>query len=393
MYPKWLLPEFVDDVLPREAKKVEVTRRKILDLFVVHGYELVSPPLIEYLGSLLTGSGQDLELQTFKLVDQISGRTLGIRADVTPQIARLDAHLLDEEGVTRLCYADRVLRTRPAEGDMSREAVQLGAELFGCSTITADIEINRLMVQSIKSVVNRPLTIDLGSVSIAQAVSDWLELSEEQSTGFFEALQAKNTAALEEFSTDYSQDMRKVILALPKLYGNPSILDTAREVLKNVPGADRGIDELHSVYQAIKDDVDYVILDLAELRGFQYHSGMVVSIYVEGETSPVARGGRYDHVGETFGRSRPATGFTIDLRRLTQCADGLVVDGVQRKIWAPCLQHDVVLSEEIKSLRQSGDIVVVDLLGEAVDIESNGYTHKLVKEKLSWSVVSLEDKK
>lgn len=393
MYPKWLLPEFVDDVLPREAKKVEVIRRKILDLFVVHGYELVSPPLIEYLGSLLTGSGQDLELQTFKLVDQISGRTLGIRADVTPQIARLDAHLLDEEGVTRLCYADRVLRTRPAEGDMSREAVQLGAELFGCSTITADIEINRLMVQSIKSVVNRPLTIDLGSVSIAQAVSDWLELSEEQSTGFFEALQAKNTAALEEFSTDYSQDMRKVILALPKLYGNPSILDTAREVLKNVPGADRGIDELHSVYQAIKDDVDYVILDLAELRGFQYHSGMVVSIYVEGETSPVARGGRYDHVGETFGRSRPATGFTIDLRRLTQCADGLVVDGVQRKIWAPCLQHDVVLSEEIKSLRQSGDIVVVDLLGEAVDIESNGYTHKLVKEKLSWSVVSLEDKK
>ena len=186
MHPKWLLPEFVDDVLPREAKRVELIRRQILDLFVVHGYELVSPPLIEYLESLLTGSGQDLELQTFKLVDQMSGKTLGIRADVTPQIARLDAHLLDDEGVTRLCYADRVLRTRPAEGDMSREAVQLGAELFGCSTITADIEINRLMVQSIRSVVHRPITIDLGSVSIAQSVSDWLELSSEQSLLFFD---------------------------------------------------------------------------------------------------------------------------------------------------------------------------------------------------------------
>ena len=391
MHPKWLLPEFVDDVLPREAKRVELIRRKILDLFVVHGYELVSPPLIEYLDSLLTGSGQELELQTFKLVDQMSGKTLGIRADVTPQIARLDAHLIDEQGVTRLCYADRVLRTRPAEGDMSREAVQLGAELFGCSTINADIEINRLMVRSIRSVVNRPLTIDLGSVSIARSVSDWLKLSVDQSNSFFEALQAKDRAALEEFCKDYGRDAQKVIMALPGLYGNPSVLDKARDVLINVPGADRGIDELYSVYQAIKDDVDYVILDLAELRGFQYHSGMVVSVYVEGETSPVARGGRYDHIGETFGRSRPATGFTIDLRRLTQCAIALPPERAQRKIWAPCLHDDFDLSEEINSLRQSGDIVVEDLLGEAIDIESKGYTHKIVKDGLSWSVVLLQN--
>jgi ATP phosphoribosyltransferase regulatory subunit len=359
----------------------------------VHGYELVSPPLIEYLESLLTGSGQDLELQTFKLVDQMSGKTLGIRADVTPQIARLDAHLLDDEGVTRLCYADRVLRTRPAEGDMSREAVQLGAELFGCSTITADIEINRLMVQSIRSVVHRPITIDLGSVSIAQSVSDWLELSSEQSLLFFEALQAKDTAALDDFSKNYGKDAQKVIMALPKLYGNPSILDTARDVLINVPGAGRGIDEIYSVYQAIKENVNHVIVDLAELRGFQYHSGLVVSVYVEGEASPIARGGRYDHVGESFGRSRPATGFTIDLRKLTQCTNELSVEESQRKIWAPCMLDDLDLSAKIKSLRESGDIVVEDILGAAFDLGSSGYTHKVVKEGLNWSLVAIKDNK
>jgi ATP phosphoribosyltransferase regulatory subunit len=323
----------------------------------------------------------------------MSGKTLGIRADVTPQIARLDAHLLDDEGVTRLCYADRVLRTRPAEGDMSRETVQLGAELFGCATITADIEINRLMVQSIRSVVNRSLTIDLGSVSIAQSVSEWLELGADQSIRFFEALQAKDTAALEVFSRDYGKDAQKVIMALPELYGNPSIMDKARDVLINVPGAGRGIDEIYSVYQAIKEDVDNVIVDLAELRGFQYHSGLVVSVYVEGEANPIARGGRYDHVGESFGRSRPATGFTIDLRRLTQCTNELSAENLQRQIWAPCMHDDVDLSAEIKSLRQSGDIVVEDILGSAVDLGSSGYTHKMVKDGLNWLLVSVKDKK
>ena len=176
MHPNWLLPEFVDDVLPQEAQNVERVRRRVLDLFASCGYELVSPPLIEYIESLLTGSAKDLDLQTFKLVDQISGKTLGIRADITPQIARIDAHLLRGEGVSRLCYADRVLRTQPEQGGMSRELVQLGAELFGCSEIVADIEINRIMVQSVREVVGSPLTLDLGTVAIAQAVSNWLNL-------------------------------------------------------------------------------------------------------------------------------------------------------------------------------------------------------------------------
>ena len=393
MHPKWLLPEFVDDVLPQEAQRVELIRRTILDLFAGYGYELVSPPLIEYLESLLTGSGKDLELQTFKLVDQMSGKTLGIRADVTPQIARLDSHLLGEEGVTRLCYADRVLRTRPIEGDMSREVVQIGAELFGCSGIFADIEINRLLIQSIRSVVKRSLTLDLGSVSIAQSVANWLALNSEASTIFYEGLQSKDTATLEEFSKDFDAEARKVIMTLPTLYGDSSVLDVARTALAKVPGVDRGIDDLESVYQAVKDDVDYVAFDLAELRGFQYHSGLVVAVYVEGDATPIARGGRYDHVGEAFGRSRPATGFTIDLRRLSGCAIELLREDSQRKIWAPCVQDSPELRAQIAELRKDGDIVVEDLLGQSLDSICKGYTHTLVKNERSWSVVVIDSKK
>ena len=393
MHPKWLLPEFVDDVLPQEAQRVELIRRRILDLFAGYGYELVSPPLIEYLESLLTGSGKDLELQTFKLVDQMSGKTLGIRADVTPQIARLDSHLLGEEGVTRLCYADRVLRTRPIEGDMSREVVQIGAELFGCSGIFADIEINRLLIQSIRSVVKRSLTLDLGSVSIAQSVANWLALNSEASTIFYEGLQSKDTAMLEEFSKDFDAEARKVIMTLPTLYGDSSVLDVARTALAKVPGVDRGIDDLESVYQAVKDDVDYVAFDLAELRGFQYHSGLVVAVYVEGDATPIARGGRYDHVGEAFGRSRPATGFTIDLRRLSGCAIELLREDSQRKIWAPCVQDSPELRAQIAELRKDGDIVVEDLLGQSLDSIGKGYTHTLVKNERSWSVVVIDSKK
>ncbi|MDA0237822.1 MAG: ATP phosphoribosyltransferase regulatory subunit [Proteobacteria bacterium] len=392
MHPKWLLPEFVDDVLPKEAQRVELIRRTILDSFASYGYELVSPPLIEYLESLLTGSGKDLELQTFKLVDQMSGKMLGIRADVTPQIARLDSHLLGEEGVTRLCYADRVLRTRPIEGDMSREVVQIGAELFGCSGIFADIEINRLLIQSIRSVVKRSLTLDLGSVSIAQSVSNWLALNSEASTNFYEGLQSKDTAALEEFSKDFDDEARKVIMALPTLYGDFSVLDEARTVLVNVPGASRGIDQLESVYQAIKDDVDHVAFDLAELRGFQYHSGLVVAVYVEGDPTPIARGGRYDHVGEAFGRSRPATGFTIDLRRLSVYASEFLRVGSQRKVWAPCVQNEPELKTQITELRRDGDIVVEDLLGQSMDLSAKGYTHTLVKDGRGWSLVAIDNK-
>ena len=393
MHPKWLLPEFVDDVLPQEAQRVELIRRTILDLFAGYGYELVSPPLIEYLESLLTGSGKDLELQTFKLVDQMSGKTLGIRADVTPQIARLDSHLLGEDGVTRLCYADRVLRTRPIEGDMSREVVQIGAELFGCSGIFSDIEINRLLIQSIRSVVKRSLTLDLGSVSIAQSVANWLALNSEASTIFYEGLQSKDTATLEEFSKDFDAEARKVIMTLPTLYGDSSVLDVARTALAKVPGVDRGIDDLESVYQAVKDDVDYVAFDLAELRGFQYHSGLVVAVYVEGDATPIARGGRYDHVGEAFGRSRPATGFTIDLRRLSGCAIELLREDSQRKIWAPCVQDSPELRAQIAELLKDGDIVVEDLLGQSLDSIGKGYTHTLVKNERSWSVVVIDSKK
>ncbi|MDG1163649.1 MAG: ATP phosphoribosyltransferase regulatory subunit, partial [Burkholderiales bacterium] len=229
MHPNWLLPEFVDDVLPQEAQNIERVRRRVLDLFASCGYELVSPPLIEYIESLLTGSAKDLDLQTFKLVDQISGKTLGIRADITPQIARIDAHLLRGEGVSRLCYADRVLRTQPEQGGMSRELVQLGAELFGCSEIVADIEINRLMVQSVREVVVSPLTLDLGTVAIAQAVSNWLNLSEESKVQYYRGLQLKDSDMLEDFSREFNDDARAVVMALPKMYGDHTVIERGRD--------------------------------------------------------------------------------------------------------------------------------------------------------------------
>ena len=390
MHPNWLLPEFVDDVLPQEAQNIERVRRRVLDLFASCGYELVSPPLIEYIESLLTGSAKDLDLQTFKLVDQISGKTLGIRADITPQIARIDAHLLRGEGVSRLCYADRVLRTQPEQGGMSRELVQLGAELFGCSEIVADIEINRLMVQSVREVVGSPLTLDLGTVAIAQAVSNWLNLSEESKVQYYRGLQLKDSDMLEDFSREFNDDARAVVMALPKMYGDYTVIERGRDVLASVPGAKQRLDELDMVYNAVKGYVSHVSFDLAELRGFEYHSGLVAAVYVEGQTSPIARGGRYDHVGQTFGKARPATGFTLDLRRLAQCSSVNGSANSVKKIWAPSSDKDVNLLSKITSLRQSGDVVIEDLSGSTEDLIGSQYTHKLVKIASGWSLVGID---
>ena len=390
MHPNWLLPEFVDDVLPQEAQNVERVRRRVLDLFASCGYELVSPPLIEYIESLLTGSAKDLDLQTFKLVDQISGKTLGIRADITPQIARIDAHLLRGEGVSRLCYADRVLRTQPEQGGMSRELVQLGAELFGCSEIVADIEINRLMVQSVREVVVSPLTLDLGTVAIAQAVSNWLNLSEESKVQYYRGLQLKDSDMLEDFSREFNDDARAVVMALPKMYGDYTVIERGRDVLASVPGAKQRLDELDMVYNAVKGYVSHVSFDLAELRGFEYHSGLVAAVYVEGQTSPIARGGRYDHVGQAFGKARPATGFTLDLRRLTQCSSVSGPANSVKKVWAPSSDNDAKLLSKISSLRQSGDVVIEDLSGSTEDLIGSQYTHKLVKVASGWSLVGID---
>ena len=339
---------------------------------------------------MLTGSAKDLDLQTFKLVDQISGKTLGIRADITPQIARIDAHLLRGEGVSRLCYADRVLRTQPEQGGMSRELVQLGAELFGCSEIVADIEINRLMVQSVREVVVSPLTLDLGTVAIAQAVSNWLNLSEESKVQYYRGLQLKDSDMLEDFSREFNDDARAVVMALPKMYGDHTVIERGRDVLASVPGAKQRLDELEMVYNAVKGYVSHVSFDLAELRGFEYHSGLVAAVYVEGQTSPIARGGRYDHVGQAFGKARPATGFTLDLRRLTQCSSVSGPANSVKKVWAPSSDNDAKLLSKISSLRQSGDVVIEDLSGSTEDLIGSQYTHKLVKVASGWSLVGID---
>ena len=390
MFPKWLLPEFVEDVLPFEAKRVEAVRRSLLDQYSTFGYELVSPPLIEYLESLLTGSGRDLDLQTFKTVDQLSGRTLGIRPDITPQIARIDAHLMANAGVTRLCYADRVLRTKPSESEGSREIVQVGAELFGCAHIGADIEIVKMMVSSVKRVMGNSLLLDLGNVSIPRSVADWLGLDEGERSVFFEGLQKKDTTLLGEFVTDFSEEKKVVVMALPKLYGDISILDTARGVLEPVPGALSGIDELSAVSAAVRSNLDSVTIDLSHSRGFEYHSGLVVALYAEDGATVIARGGRYDHIGEAFGNARAATGFTVDVRRVAACAlNREVLSKHMKKIIAPYAQDDLVLQAKIERLRIEGNVVVEDLLHNAQILGDSEFTHELYEKNSEWILKEL----
>jgi len=389
MFPKWLLPDYLEDLLPAEAARVELARNELVDTMVSYGYQLVSPPLLEHVDSLLTGSGQDLDLQTFKIVDQLSGRTLGIRSDVTSQIARIDAHVLACSEVTRLCYAERVLRTRPHDVDSSREIFQLGAELFGADALDADIEITSLMVDCIKKISTRPLTLDLGNVSIVMAVFDWLNLGSQDRSDFFSALQAKDTAYLDTMSSSLSSQKRKVVMELPKLYGDVAILNIARDLLSDVPGALSGIGELENIAKELDGSVAQVSFDLAEMRGFHYHSGIVTAAYIDGEVSPVSRGGRYDHVGEVFGRSRKATGFTIDLRRLARLGSDEIFVPKGRLISAPRISHDAELMKLIKSLREQGDVVIVDLNLEGSETADSSATHRLERIDGTWQVVSL----
>ena len=285
---KWLLPEYIEDILPAEAMRIETLRRKILDLFFSKKYELVMPPLLEYTDSLLTGTGHDLELRTFKVVDQLSGRMMGLRADITPQVARIDAHLLNRQGVTRLCYCGSVLHTRPAGPAATREPIQIGAELYGETDVEADVEMLQLLCQALELAGVRNARIDIGHVAVFRSIA--ADLAPELEAQLFEAL-----------------------LLLPDLYGGAEVLDVAEKKLPKLAELTRALGTLRKLAKACKIPASF---DLAELRGYHYHSGAVFDAYCEGIAGTVARGGRYDEVGKAFGRARPATGFSIDLRSL-----------------------------------------------------------------------------
>ena len=355
--PNWLLPEFIADVLPAEARKMEEIRRKVLDAFRSYGYELVVPPMLEYLESLLTGVGQDTEIYTFKLIDQLSGRTMGIRADMTTQVARIDAHLLNRNAVTRLCYAGSILHTRPSGLQGTREPLQIGAEIFGYPGIEADAEIQDLALTSLKAANITGVCLDLSHVGVLKSLIAADPLAQIFEAQLFDLLETKDMPGLTELTKGFHEDTRNALLALPDMYGDIHVLKEARKVLPENGGIEKALNELE--FLAGQADCGRVTIDLADMHGYHYHSGVMFAAYVPGLPNALARGGRYDHVAEAFGRSRPATGFSMDLRELARL---LPAPEKRRAILAPW-NNDEKCRQAIRELRKSGELVVFELPG------------------------------
>lgn len=355
----WLLPEYIQDILPPEAARIERMRRDILDLFRVHGYELVMPPLLEYVESLLSGTGRDMELAIFKVVDQLSGRLMGLRADITPQAARIDAHLLNRQGVTRLCYAGAVAHTLPSAWTRTREPLQIGAEIYGHAGPESDVEIQQLMLKSLDRIGIGQVHLDLGHVAVFRSLVRRAGISAQLESELFRALQAKDLPALRELSAGLDAQTRIALEGLPEFYGEEAVLEEARQRLPDYPEILAALAELEVIARAVKPMAGRLYFDLAELHGYHYHTGAVFAAYAPGCASAVAQGGRYDEIGLAFGRARPATGFSLDLREVSGL---LPQEAAPAGILAPC-SDDPALAEKIESLRAAGEVVIVDLPG------------------------------
>lgn len=377
----WLLPEYIEDILPPEARRVESLRGRLLELFRVHGYQLVIPPMLEYVESLLTGTGHDLDLRTFKLVDQLSGRMMGVRADITPQVARIDAHLLNREGVTRLCYCGAVLHTRPRGLNATREPLQIGAEVYGHSGIESDLEIQGLLLEALAACGIEGARLDLGHVAVFRALCLHGGVDAGLESQLHEALEAKDMPGLEALTSGLDVTTRQALLALPGLYGDRSVLERARAALPRHPEISAAIEDLARLS---RDKGLPVSIDLADLRGYHYHSGVVFAAYVPGLANAVALGGRYDEVGKAFGRARPATGFSMDLRDLAQVASAPPESGAIR---APSTE-DSELACEIGRLRAAGEVVIIELPGHD-DCGAGGCDRELVRVDGKWQARKL----
>jgi ATP phosphoribosyltransferase regulatory subunit len=377
---RWLLPEGISDVLPAEARRVEELRRALLDLYRGFGYQFVLPPLIEYLDSLLTGTGHDLDLRTFKLVDQLSGRQLGLRADITPQVARIDAHILNRAGVVRLCYAASVLHTRPAHPLATREPMQVGAELYGHAGLTADAEVQTLAVRSLRLADVKQVFIDLGHTGVVRSI-----LAEAPAAAvteaILEALAGKDVPSLRAAAATLPAATTDALLALTELHGGPDVVDAARQRLPRIAGIVRALDDLAWLIE--RTAADRVSVDLSDLHGYRYYTGVNFAAYDERASGALLRGGRYDDIGRAFGRARPATGFSIDLRDLARLNGGGRFSAIQ----APATD-DPALQRMIDELRTRGEVVARALdanepAGEGVDREL-----RLVGGR--WQVVTLD---
>ncbi len=381
----WLLPEYIADALPPEAARIENLSRSLIDLCRVRGFEYVMPPLLEYLESLLTGAGQDLDLRTFKLVDQLSGRTMGVRADMTPQAARIDAHLLNHQGVTRLCYCGSVRHTLPANVSAGREQVQIGAELYGYGGVEADLEIIRLMATAFERIKLPLARVDLGHVAIFRALVETAGISADAEGELLALLRDKDVPGLGVATRQLPSPCREALLALPTLYGGPEVLERAAALLPDVPAIAAALAQLRHLI-ASAPELPFS-LDLSDLRGYHYHNGIVFAAYCPAYPAAIALGGRYDGAGEAFGRARPATGFSMDLRQVAQLAPAA---RPQSGILAPYAAGDRLLAGHIAALRERGEIVVEMLPGE-IACEGPDCDRKLVLVGGQWIIEAIQE--
>ena len=364
---RWLLPDGIEEVLPPEAARIEAARRQVLDLFQCWGYEFVVTPHIEYLESLLTGAGQDLDLRTFKVTDPQSGRLMGFRADITPQVARIDAHTLRREGPSRLCYAGSVLHAQPRALSTSRSPIQLGAELYGDASPASDVEVISLMLDMLELARVPDVHMDLGHVGIYRGLARAAELSGEVEQQLFDALQRKAVDEVAALTDNLPAALASMLRALAELCGGREVLELAQACLVDAPAeVHAALDELVSIADELELRYPELPLyfDLGELRGYRYHTGAVFAAFVPGVGQSIAQGGRYDDIGADFGRARPATGFSTDLKTLVSLGH-MQVDEPALGVWAPD-SHDVYLWQAIQRLRREGVRVVQALPGQDI---------------------------
>ena len=384
---RWLLPEGVEEILPPRAMRLERLCREIIDLLTGWGYEFVIPPPIEYLESLLTGAGEDLDLQTFKLIDQLSGRLMGVRADITPQVARIDAHRLQRDIPVRLCYLGSVLHARPGKPGDTRAPMQAGAELYGHAGVASDIEIVRLMLATLAQAGLEQPCIDLGHIGIFRALSAASALNAAEQQEVFDILQRKAGDELRALYKEWgvSDAAGLALAALIDFNGDQAILKEAAERFAGVSeAAGLAIAELEALVAAIGDNADILVnIDLAELRGYHYHTGMVYTAFAPGQGEGIAFGGRYDDIGRAFGRARPATGFSVDVKSLIRFSDQPAADNMP--IFAPA-GHEESLLEKINALRAGGEVVIQQLDGQKADARQMGCGRRLVFEDGTWQI-------
>lgn len=385
---RWLLPEGIEEMLPAEARRFEALRRRLLDLFETWGYELVMPPTIEYLDALLTGVGTDLDLHTFKLTDQLTGRLMGVRADMTPQAARIDAHYLKRSVPVRLCYLGAVLRARPGDFAGSREPLQLGAELFGHGGPEADVEVLRLMLTTLARAGVENCYVDIGHVGVFRGLAAEAKLDVEQESDLFDALQRKARPEIDALlaSWDLGARIKTMLGALIDLSGEEEVLRQARTVLQPAGKAvQAALDNLEAIVRQMRAAMPSQVLhfDLAELHGYRYYTGAVFSALVPGQGQAIAQGGRYDDIGKAFGRARPAVGFSTDLRLLLKLLPA--EPGRPVGICAPD-RDDAALQEKIAALRAQGERVIVALKGNAAKPAELGCDRELTHKNGAWVV-------